>query len=118
MVSKMSEEKKAGPWLRKVINDTAQEFDLELNKLVYEISYSYGTEMNIYYAGRPYGSVTLGESQGETYTERAREQIEEDIRKIFKRIAEEIRPPAEQRIVALLVQILEKLDEIREELEV
>jgi len=107
-------------WLRELISDLATEYDLDVAQLGFEFNYMQGEQLRVYYAGKLYGEVVLKvlSRWGATYTEHTREQITDDMRRIFMRIAKEAKPPAEQRIVALLEQILEKLDEISTKLEV
>ena len=107
------------PWLRELISEVADEYDLDVTQLGFQFLYTRGKELEVYYTGKPRGSILMGElTQWGTYEEHTREQIEDDMRKVFMRIAREARPATDQRIISLLEQILEKLDEIRQELEV
>jgi len=82
-------------WIRGVIIDAAEEYGLDLNKLAFDTSYIVGYGLEVYYAGKPYGGILITGYDRLTrrHYERTPEEIEKDIREIFKRIASDIRPP-------------------------
>ena len=81
-------------WIRTAMGEVAQEYGLDVNKLGFDDSYIFGWGLEVYYAGKPYGGILITEYDRLTrrHRERTPEEIENNIRSVFKRIASDVRP--------------------------
>jgi len=82
-------------WIRETMREVAQEYGLDVNKLGFDESYIVGWGLEVYYAGKPYGGILITGYDRLTrrHYERTPEEIENNIRGVFKRIASDVRPP-------------------------
>jgi len=82
-------------WITETMREVAQEYGLDVNKLAFNDISIVGWALEVYYAGKAYGGILLTGYDRLTrrHYQPTPEEIEKNIREVFKSIASDVRPP-------------------------
>jgi len=82
-------------WIMDTMREVAEEYGLDVNKLAFDDVSIVGWALDVYYAGKPYGGILLVGYDRLTrrHHEPTPQEIENNIREVFKEIANDVRPP-------------------------